>query len=307
MKSTTSSKKKPYIRMTRRELVNRLTARGLPPYVVGGVADRVEERKTALRMDSRAKARHREAWQIVIEPLVKEQRNIAARLTRIRREFASAVQEQQRLGITQQSEAALRKETSAVEQLAVYEPYASALSKCLGLLRTYKKGGKRLPQEEYAFRNNVSDDKREIPLGESWVDWIPAHIQTALKQAHAKLQKPNTRTLVRLFRRDEDIKRGFIQQHAKVKTIWQDELNKLRDAIDHAPEGKREYEQRQAALIEIAMEKANAIRPTRRLHQSWNRYVTAKEREQVYREAHPSWKSRVSALSADETPVDWDM
>ena len=56
MKSTTSSKKKPYIRMTRRELVNRLTARGLPPYVVGGVADRVEERKTALRMDSRAKA-----------------------------------------------------------------------------------------------------------------------------------------------------------------------------------------------------------------------------------------------------------
>ena len=133
MKSTTSSKKKPYIRMTRRELVNRLTARGLPPYVVGGVADRVEERKTALRMDSRAKARHREAWQIVIEPLVKEQRNIAARLTRIRREFASAVQEQQRLGITQQSEAALRKETSAVEQLAVYEPYASALSKCLGL------------------------------------------------------------------------------------------------------------------------------------------------------------------------------
>lgn len=282
MKSATSGKKKPYIRMTRKELVNRLTARGLPPYVVGGIADRVEERKTALRMDSRAKARHREAWQIVIEPLVKEQRNIAARLTRIRR-------------------------TNDVDQLSVFEPYASALGKCLGLLRTYKKGGKRLPQEEYAFRNNVSDTTYEIPLGESWVDWIPAHIQTALKQAHAKLQKPNTRTLVRLFRRDEDIKRGFIQQHAKVKTIWQDELNKLRDAIDHAPEGKREYEQRQVALIEIAMEKANAVRPTRRLHQSWNRYVTAKEREQVYREAHPSWKSRVSALAADETPVDWEM
>lgn len=282
MKSATSSKKKPYIRMTRKELVNRLTARGLPPYVVGGIADRVEERKTALRIDSRAKARHREAWQIVIEPLVKEQRNIAARLTRIRR-------------------------TNDTEQLAVYEPYASALSKCLGLLRTYKKGGKRLPQEEHAFRNNVSDTTHEIPLGESWVDWIPTHIQTALKQAHAKLQKPNTRTLVRLFRRDEDIKRGFIQQHAKVKTIWQDELNKLRDAIDNSPEGKREYEQRQAALIEIAMEKANAVRPTRRLHQSWNRYITAKEREQVYREAHPSWRSRVSALAADETPVDWDM
>ena len=284
MKSATSSKKKPYIRMTRKELVNRLAARGLPPYVVGGIADRVEERKTALRIDSRAKARHREAWQIVIEPLVKEQRNIAARLTRIRR-------------------------TNDIDQLSVFEPYASALGKCLGLLRTYKRGGKRLPQEEHAFRNNVSDKNKaghDVPLGESWVDWIPAPIQTAMKQAHAKLQKPNTRTLVRLFRRDEDIKRGFIQQHAKVKTIWQDELNKLRDAIDNSPEGKREYEQRQAALIEIAMEKANAVRPTRRLHQSWNRYVTAKEREQVYREAHPSWRSRVSALAADETPVDWE-
>ena len=282
MKSATSSKKKPYIRMTRKELVNRLTARGLPPYVVGGIANRVEERKTALRMACRAKSRHREAWQIVIEPLVKEQRNIAARLTRIRR-------------------------TNDVDQLSVFEPYASALSKCLGLLRTYKKGGKRLPQEEYAFRNNVSDTTYEIPLGESWVDWIPTHIQTALKQAHAKLQKPNTRTLVRLFRRDEDIKRGYMKQHDKILNAWQDELNRLRDAIDHAPEGTRDYEQRQAALIEIAMEKANAVRPTRRLHQSWNRYVTAKEREQVYREAHPSWKSRVSALSADETPVDWEM
>jgi hypothetical protein len=285
MKSTTSSKKKPYVRMTRKELVNRLTARGLPPHYVGAIADRVEERKIAARVDSRAKARHREAWQIVIEPLIKEQRSVAARLTRMRK-------------------------NNDTEQLAVYEPYASALSKCLGLLRTYKRGGTRLPQEEYAFRNNVSDKNKaghDVPLGESWVDWVPAHIQTAMKQAHAKLQKPNTRILVRLFRRDEDIRRGFIQQHAKVKTVWQDELNKLRDVIDHAPEGTREFERRQAALIEIAMEKANAVRPTRRLHQSWNRYVTAKEREQVYREAHPSWRSRVSALAADETPVDWDM
>jgi hypothetical protein len=28
--------------------------------------------------------------------------------------------------------------------------------------------------------------------------------------------------------------------------------------------------------------------------------------EEVYREAHPSWRSRVSALPADETPVDWE-
>jgi len=284
VKSTTSSKKKPYVRMTRKELVNRLTARGLPPHYVGAIADRVDEKKIALRIDSRAKARHREAWQIVIEPLIKEQRSVAARLTRIRR-------------------------ANDIKQLSVFEPYASVLKKCLGLLRTYKKGGTRLPQEEYAFRNNVPDKNKaghDVPLGESWVDWIPLHIREALMTEHNKIQKPETRLLVRLFRRDEDIKRGFIQQHAKVKAVWQDELNKLRDAIDNAPTGTRSYEQRQAALLEIAMKKANAIRPNRRLHQSWNRYVTAAEREVIYREAHPSWQKRVSSLAADETPVDWE-
>jgi hypothetical protein len=127
-----------------------------------------------------------------------------------------------------------------------------------------------------------------------------------MKQAQIKLQKPHTRTLLPLFRRDEDIKRGYMKQHNKILAAWQDELNKLRDAIDHAPEGKREYEQRQAALLEIAMEKARAIPLTKRIHASWNKYVTAKDREEVFREAHPSWRSRVSSLAADETPVDWE-
>lgn len=287
MKSTTSSSKKKrgktaYIQLTHKELINRLTARNLPPRMVATIAERVREKQEALRIDSHAKSRHRFVWQDVIAPLLKEQSSVAARLTRMRK-------------------------NNNTEQLAVYEPYASALSKCLGLLRTYQKAGKLPPQEQYAFRNNVSDDKREIPLGTAWVDWVPAHIQTAMRQAHAKLQKPNTRILLPLFRRDEDIKRGFMKQHEQVKTVWRREMHYLRDAIDHAPTGTRGYEERQLALMCIAMEKANKIPPTKRLQPSWNRYVTGREREEVFREAHPSWKSRVSALSADETPVDWEM
>lgn len=286
MKATTSVKKRRgkthYIQMTRRELVNRLAARGLPPPIVAEIADSIQAKRKAQHAEKRERRKYYNAWQEVIKPLLKEQASVAARLTRMRR-------------------------ANDIDQLSVYEPYASALSKCLGLLRTYQKAGTRTPQEEHAFRNNVLDDTHEIPLGLAWVDWVPANIQTALKQAQVKLQKPHTRTLIPLFRRDEDIKRGYMKQHNTVLAKWQDELNKLRDAIDNAPEGTRDYEERQAALLEIAMEKARAVPLTKRIHASWNKYVTAKEREQVYREAHPSWKSRVSALSADTTPVDWDM
>jgi hypothetical protein len=286
MKAATSSSKKKrgktaYIQLTHKELINRLTARNLPPIMVATIAERVREKKEALRIDSHAKSRHRHAWQDVIAPLLKEQSSVAARLTRMRK-------------------------ANDTEQLAVYEPYASALSKCLGLLRTYQKGGKLPPQEEYAFRNNVSDAKHEIPLGRAWVDWVPANIKTAMRQAHVKLQKPHTRTLLPLFRRDEDIKRGYMKQHEQVKTKWRWEMYHLRDAIDHAPTGTRGYEERQLALICIAMEKANNVPPIKRLQPSWNKYITAKDREEVFREAHPSWRSRVSALPADETPVDWE-
>lgn len=289
MKSTTSSKKKKrgktaYVQMTHKELINRLTARNLPPRMVATIAERVREKREALRIDSHAKSRHRFVWQDVIAPLLKEQSSVAARLTRMRK-------------------------NNAAEQLAVYEPYASALSKCLGLLRTYQKAGTRHPIEEYAFKNNVSVDKQaghRVPLGTAWVDWIPLHIQTALKQAHSKLQKPKTRTLLPLFRRDEDIKRGFMKQHEQVKTKWREEINKLRDAVDYAPTGTRGYEERQLALMCIAMEKADKVPPIKRLQPSWNKYITAKDREEVYREAHPSWQRRVSALKADETPVDWE-
>jgi hypothetical protein len=127
-----------------------------------------------------------------------------------------------------------------------------------------------------------------------------------MRQAHVKLQKPHTRTLLPLFRRDEDIKRGYMKQHEQVKTKWRWEMYHLRDAIDHAPTGTRGYEERQLALICIAMEKANNVPPIKRLQPSWNKYITAKDREEVFREAHPSWRSRVSALPADETPVDWE-
>jgi hypothetical protein len=285
MKATTSSKKSRgkthYIQMTRKELVNRLTARGLPPPLIAEIAGIVQTKRKAQHAAKRERKKYYAAWQEVIKPLLKEQASVAARLTRMRR-------------------------ANDTDQLSVYEPYASALSKCLGLLRTYQKAGKRTPQETYALRHDVSGATREIPLGKAWVDWIPMHIQTPMKQAQIKLQKPHTRTLLPLFRRDEDIKRGYMKQHNKILAAWQDELNKLRDAIDHAPEGKREYEQRQAALLEIAMEKARAIPLTKRIHASWNKYVTAKDREEVFREAHPSWRSRVSSLAADETPVDWE-
>ena len=286
MKAATSVKKRRgkthYIQMTRRELVNRLAARGLPPPIVAEIADSIQAKRKVQHAEKRERRKYYNAWQEVIKPLLKEQASVAARLTRMRR-------------------------ANDIDQLSVYEPYASALSKCLGLLRTYQKAGTRTPQEEHAFRNNVSDDTHEIPLGLAWVDWIPMHIQTALKQAQVKLQKPHTRTLIPLFRRDEDIKRGYMKQHSTVLAKWQDELNKLRDAIDNAPEGTRDYEERQAALLDIAIEKARAVPLTKRIHASWNKYVTAKDREEVFREAHPSWRSRVSALAADETPVDWEM
>lgn len=285
MKATTSVKKRRgkthYIQMTRKELVNRLAARGLPPPLVASIADSIQTKRKAQHAEKRERKKYYNAWQEVIKPLLKEQASVAARLTRMRR-------------------------ANDTEQLSVYEPYASSLSRCLGLLRTYQKAGTRTPQEEHAFRNNVSDDTHEIPLGLAWVDWIPMHIQSALKQAQVKLQKPHTRTLMPLFRRDEDIKRGYMKQHDKILAAWQDELNKLRDAIDNAPDGTRDYEQRQAALLDIAIEKARAIPLTKRIHASWNKYVTAKDREEVFREAHPSWRSRVSALPADETPVDWE-
>ena len=183
MKSTTSSNKKKrgktaYVQLTHKELINRLTARNLPPRTVSLIAERVREKKEALRIDSHAKSRHRFVWQDVIAPLLKEQSSVAARLTRMRK-------------------------NNDTEQLAVYEPYASALSKCLGLLRTYQKAGTRTPQEEYAFRNDTSKNNKaghDVPLGTAWVDWTPAHIQAALKQAHAALQKPHTRVLIPLFR-----------------------------------------------------------------------------------------------------------
>jgi len=284
MKATTSSSKKPYIRMTRKELVNRLTARNLPPPLVASIADNVQAKRKALQSEKRRRKQHHAAWEEVIKPLMKEQASVAARLTRMRK-------------------------ADDTGQLAVYEPYARTLSKCLGLLRTYQKGGTRIPQDEYAFKNNASDKNKaghDVPLGKAWVDWIPMHIQAALKGAHIKLQKPHTRTLLPLFRRDEDIKRGFMQQHTSVLAKWQDELNKLRDAIDNAPEGTREYEQRQAALLDIAIAKASAVPPTKRIHASWNKYITAHDREEVFREAHPSWRSRVSALPADTQPVDWE-
>lgn len=290
MKATTSSSKKKrgktaYVQLTHKELINRLTARNLPPRTVSLIAERVREKKEALRIDSHAKSRHRFVWQDVIAPLLKEQSSVAARLTRMRK-------------------------NNDIEQLAVYEPYASALSRCLGLLRTYQRSGTRTPQEEYAFRYDASDKNKaghDVPLGMAWVDWVPAHIQTAMRQAHVKLQKPHTRTLLPLFRRDEDIRRGFMKQHEQVKSVWRTEMDKLRDMIDHAPEGTRGYEERQLALMCMAMEKANNVPPIKRLQPSWNRYVTARNREEVFREAHPSWRSRVSALPADTQPVDWDM
>lgn len=289
MKAATSGNKKKrgktaYIQMTHKELINRLTARNLPPRMVATIAERVREKKEVLRIDSRAKSRHRFVWQDVIAPLLKEQSSVAARLTRMRK-------------------------NNNTEQLAVYEPYAGVLSKCLGLLRTYQKAGTRPPQEEYAFKNNVLDKNRAghiIPLGLAWVDWVPVHIQAAIKQEHIKLQKPHTRTLLPLFRRDEDIKRGFMKQHEQVKSAWRTEMNYLRDTIDHAPAGTRGYEERQLACMCIAMEKANAVPPTKRLQPAWSKYVSAKERETVFREAHPSWQQRVSALAADETPVGWE-
>lgn len=288
MKATTSSKKKPYVRMTRKELVNRLAARGLPPQTVARYADQIQAKQKESRDAKRARAALRNAWQEVIKPLQKEQAAISTRLVAMRKKAAQGN---------------VREQT----KLTVYEPYYRTLQKCMGLLRTYQRGGTRMPQDEYAFRNDVSNKKYEIPLGRSWVDWVPVKIQSALIVEHNRIQNPSSRAMRQLFRRDEDIKRGFIQQHDKVLAAWQDELNKLRDAIDHAPEGNpREYERRQAALLEIAIEKANTLPITQRLRTSWRVYLSAKDAEEVYREAHPSWRSRVSALPADETPVDWE-
>jgi len=287
MKATTSSKKKPYIRMTRKELVNRLTARGLPPPTVGRYADQIQAKRKALRDEKRGRATLRNAWQEVIKPLLKEQAAISTRLVAMRKKAAQGN---------------VREQT----KLTVYEPYYRTLQKCMGLLRTYQRGGTRTPQDEYAFRNDVSNSNPAIPLGRSWVDWVPFAVRKAIVVEHNRIQNPSARALRPLFRRDEDVTRGFMQQHAKVVAAWQEEVNKLRDAIDHAPEGTREFEQRQLLCMGIAMEKARTIPPTKRLHQSWRRYITAKEMEQVYREAHPSWQRRVSALAADETPVDWE-
>jgi hypothetical protein len=294
MKSTTSSKKKRskthYAQMTRKELVNRLTARGLPPHYVGAIADRVEAKRKALYGDKRVKTAFRNAWREVITPLQKEQSAISTRLVAMRKKAAQGN---------------VREQT----KLAVYEPYASVLSKCLGLLRTYQKAGTRYPIEEYAFRNNLSVDKQaghDVPLGKSWVDWVPLHIRKALMTEHNQIQNPSARAMRPLFRRDEDVKRGFMKQHAKVVAAWQEEMNKLRDAVDHAPEGTRDYEERQLLCMGIAMEKARKVPPIRNLHGSWRRYITSKEMEVVFREAHPSWQGRVSSLAADETPVDWE-
>ena len=290
MKSTRYSSKKPYVRMTRKELVNRLTARGLPPQIVGALADRVEAKRKALYGDKRVKTAFRNAWREVIIPLQKEQAAISTRLVAMRKKAAQGN---------------VREQT----KLTVYEPYYRILQKCLGLLRTYQRGGKRLPVEEYAFRNDASDKNKarhDVPLGKAWVDWVHPNIRNAFIVEHNRIQNPSARTMRPLFRREEDVKRGFMQQHAKVVSAWQEEVNKLRDAIDYAPEGTREYEERQLACMEIAMEKARNVPPIRRLHGSWRKYITAKEMEQVYREAHPSWRSRVSALAADETPVDWE-
>jgi hypothetical protein len=288
MKSATSSKKKPYVRMTRKELVNRLAARGLPPPTVARYADQIQAKRKESRDTKRARLAFRTAWQEVIKPLQKEQAAISTRLVAMRKKAAQGN---------------VREQT----KLTVYEPYASALSRCLGLLRTYQRGGTLTPQDEYAHRYPLPHTQPEIPLGKSWVDWVPVKIRNALIVEHNRIQNPSSRAMRQLFRRDEDIKRGFIQQHDKILNAWQDELNKLRDAIDNSPEGKREYEQRQAALLEIAIEKANVIPVTQRLRPSWRVYLSAKDMEEVYREAHPSWQARVSALPADETPVDWDM
>lgn len=290
MKSTTSSSKKAYMRLTRKELVNRLTARGLAPYHVRAIADRIEEKRKESRDAKRARAAFHNAWQEVIKPLQKEQAAISTRLVAMRKKAAQGNEREQ-------------------TKLTVYEPYYRTLQKCLGLLRTYQRGGTRTPQDEYAFRNDVSENNKAghaIPLGTSWVDWVPFAVRKAIVVEHNRIQNPSARAMRQLFRRDEDVTRGFMQQHAKVVAAWQDEQNKLRDAIDYAPEGTREFEQRQLLCMGIAMEKARNVPPTKRLHQSWRRYITAKEMEEVYRTAHPSWKSRVSALAADETPVDWE-
>mgnify|MGYP003349885475 CR=1 FL=1 len=155
--------------MTRKELVNRLTARGLPPPIVGAMADRVEAKRKALYGDKRVKTAFRNAWREVIIPLQKEQAAISTRLVAMRKKAAQGDQREQ-------------------TKLAVYEPYYRILQKCLGLLRTYQRGGTRLPIEEYAFRNDVSENNKAghvVPLGKSWVDWIHPNIRNAFKIGRA--------------------------------------------------------------------------------------------------------------------------
>ena len=284
MPRPSTATKVAYMKLTRTQLVTRLARRtrlnGAPVFTnnqINAIVSRIDEKRKALRKAAHDRKGLHIAWGTVITPLKNEMRSISVRLAAMRKKVRDEM-----------SPSFAREQA----KLNVYEPYYRVLQKVLRLLRTYQQVCMNTPQDEYQYRHGDAKVRPDIPYGQAWCDWVPDDVRKAILVEHNRLQAyAKTRPMRPLFRRDEDIKRGFMQQHDEVKQAWRDEAYRLEDAIEYSTT-PRPLEEVTLSLIRLALHRVRNKPPTARLSPSWRKYLTANDVEWAYRDARPDWKAR---------------
>lgn len=233
---------KMYHELTRKQLYMRLQRKkNLPVFIRNMIVERAQEKRKALIRAKRIGDNLNRAWEMFIAPLKMEMRRAS-----VRRSAAIKLND------------ALR--------LEFYDAYYKLLSKTLGILRMKQKLGGKYP---------ASYDRA------TWVDWIPAHVQQAFKEHHAKIYLNfKARTPSPLFMyTDPEFKRNI--EKNEIITNWTDDLRlsegMVAIAVQAGNKEQAKYWRYRKFLIEKASTRLKYLPANKRIFNDWARYLTEDE------------------------------
>lgn len=277
--------KKRLSEMTRKEIITRLNRRGaLPPQTIAAIATRIIDRRKAAKKAASEAARHKDKWNLIIQPLSKEIRSVQTRLAQF-------------------------KKRENIPLSTFYSSYLSALVRVRDILKAYQRQpltpDQKVKEVKLSAEGILPLSLTRLSLGHHWSDWVPVRIRTEFRRAHASINA-KTKPIAPIFQRDPS-KTVLAQRHA-VLTKWKEEMAQLQDVVTRDGIQRRPHEAIQSQLIARAINKAEAQgKVDKRLTPYWSKLLTTAEHNEVrqrVREAIESEGGRVATRKAtDGQPV----
>ena len=263
--------KKRLSQMTRKEIITRLNRRGkYPPQIIAAIATQIIDKRKAHKKAARAYHKHKDQWNLIIQPLSQEIRSVQTRLAQF-------------------------KKRENIPLATFYGAYVSALMKVRDILKAYQKReqtpDEKVKEVKLSAEGILPNSLTRIPLGHHWSDWVPVRIRTEFRRAHANITA-RTKPIAPIFQRDPP--KTIIAQHAQVREKWHNELTQLQNVIERDGADKRPLEAEQAALIQIALSKLDASKKDRRVSPHWRKLVTADERIAVQKQRRTQLKEEAA-------------